>query len=310
MSRHHYTPSREHSTEQLYAKRVERVFKLWNAENGEWGSDWDLNLEAFYAFLKSERAKLSPASWRQYRAALVWYLDTSYRVLNPNVDDVIERVKAISTEDCSTASATSASKKKSISDRELDVLCEELVSRHQQLGFEPGIISTPLATMLYLVATETTGLRPSEWYQSELDVESDDRGVDTLVRHVKNGKATNGRSHGQYRTLRFKNLTQERQNVLVRHFWLVKNLPSESAAHTHYQRCKSCLTYTTHKLWPRRKRRPSLYSGRHQMSANLKQADLPLRHIAALMGHATDETATAHYGRSKSGNGRGNEFGI
>lgn len=59
------------------------------------------------------------------------------------------------------------------------------------------------------------------------------------------------------------------------------------------------------KLWPRRSRRPTLYSCRHQFAANVKLAyeDRPdaAAVVAALMGHASDDTAHHHYARKNKG---------
>ena len=59
------------------------------------------------------------------------------------------------------------------------------------------------------------------------------------------------------------------------------------------------------RLWKHRKRGPSLYSGRHQFAANAKlayhgdaSADAT---VAALMGHASDDTANKHYARRGKG---------
>ena len=61
------------------------------------------------------------------------------------------------------------------------------------------------------------------------------------------------------------------------------------------------LSTAVSKLWPTRKMKPTLYSGRHQFAANLKAAGYSRAEIAALMGHATDETAGQQYGRKKAG---------
>jgi len=45
----------------------------------------------------------------------------------------------------------------------------------------------------------------------------------------------------------------------------------------------------------------TLYTARHQFAADAKKAGLSRVEIAALMGHASPETATAHYGRRRHG---------
>jgi integrase len=63
----------------------------------------------------------------------------------------------------------------------------------------------------------------------------------------------------------------------------------------------------TRRLWPpegRRTRWPTLYSLRHQIAADAKQSGGSKAEVAALMGHASDETAGRHYGRRVSGQRR------
>ncbi|WP_076465983.1 site-specific integrase [Marinobacterium stanieri] len=221
------------------------------------------------------------------------------------------QIRAIKTDECSEATRTSANKKKSLGTDEWTELSTALLASHErhleQFGTEEG--SVPMATLCFLSATETTGMRPSEWWGTVMEMESDETepGVvlDTIVLTVKNGKASNGRANGQNRTLRLRGLTEEKKLALLRHYRSVKQLSSEADFERYQKSCTSCMTYTTSKLWPTRKRKPSLYSGRHQVSANLKKDRVPLDVLAAIMGHATDRTATEHYGRRKYG--RGNE---
>ena len=72
----------------------------------------------------------------------------------------------------------------------------------------------------------------------------------------------------------------------------------------------------TRKLFPRRHKRPTLYTARHEAialwkahyveSATTAEARMHgLAIVAALSGHASDETATVHYGRpQRSDRGR------
>ncbi len=69
----------------------------------------------------------------------------------------------------------------------------------------------------------------------------------------------------------------------------------------YYRRSARRLKIVVEKLWPSRTMWPTLYTGRHQFAANLKKAGYSRLEIAALMGHATDETAHSHYGKKKAG---------
>lgn len=55
----------------------------------------------------------------------------------------------------------------------------------------------------------------------------------------------------------------------------------------------------TQRLWPQRKVRPSLYSWRHQMGADLKASDMNSAEIAAIMGHRSIESINV-YGNRRS----------
>lgn len=299
-------PTREQKTEAEYLKRAQGRLGAYLNETDK---DWDRYKEDFVTWLESYRESISKASWRQNRAALVWYMKTL--ALD---EELASTIKEIGTFACTEPTQTSATKKKSLSEKDSDCLTEALLGSHERHMRNGGseIDSISLSTLLFLGATEITGLRPSEWWDTEIlmkgEVDSDGLEVDKLTLIVKNGKATNGRAHGSTRTLRFSSLSPEQEFTLLTHYRSVKRLQHRSSFEDYYKACKDRMTYTTRKLWPNRKKHPVLYSGRHQFSANLKKAETPLKILAALMGHGTDATATSHYGKKKFG--RGNETGV
>lgn len=299
-------PTRVEKTEEAYLKRAQGRL---NAFLDDYGLDWDLHKKEFLLWLEAYRETISKASWRQNRAALVWYMRSIAK--EPELAGVIVDIGTFA---CKEASHTSAHKKKSLSLSDTEKLSQELMEAHGRHLERGGSDTDSIAlnTLLYLAATEITGLRPSEWWCSKLympnDLDEQGNRIDKITLVVENGKATNGRSHGANRTLRFTDLSEEKRFVLLVHYRSVKGLPNKEAFDDYYKACKDRMTYTTKRLWPNRKKRPVLYSGRHQFSANLKQAHIPLKELAALMGHGTDETATSHYGKRRYG--RGNEAGV
>jgi len=75
----------------------------------------------------------------------------------------------------------------------------------------------------------------------------------------------------------------------------------------------------SNRIFQRRKRRPTLYSPRHEAAARWKSdymagtATLEQRiegaaMVAALLGHASDSTATSHYGRPQCGESGGSRY--
>jgi integrase len=64
------------------------------------------------------------------------------------------------------------------------------------------------------------------------------------------------------------------------------------------------LAILTQRLWPQRKARPSLYSFRHQMGADLKASERPDKEVAAIMGHRSTESISVYGNRALSRDSR------
>jgi integrase len=69
----------------------------------------------------------------------------------------------------------------------------------------------------------------------------------------------------------------------------------------YYMRCRKALQRACRQIWPRRESHITLYSGRHQFCANLKAVGRSRAEVAYAMGHGSEETAAAHYGKRRSG---------
>lgn len=142
----------------------------------------------------------------------------------------------------------------------------------------------------WLMSGIVTGLRPSEWRTAVLD-------GDYLV--VENGKFNESRACGRVRRLYIGGVGDQFK-------WMIEELIKGIALIGYdecYTGCRQRLYEIGKTLWPHREKRPTLYSARHQFSANAKSSGADLVSIAALMGHRSDRTATSHYGRSKHGDG-------
>lgn len=158
-----------------------------------------------------------------------------------------------------------------------------------------------LATQAWLLVGIWTGLRPCEWESAEINA------ADELL--VTNAKATEGRAHGDTRIIDLTDLTDQEKQIIDLHLMHVQQAKlnpwhkGKSGFEQFYSRCRSRLYVTTRTLWPKRKQHITLYSSRHQFAANAKFNGLSMEQIAALMGHASIQTATEHYGRRTAGNG-------
>lgn len=280
--------TRTRDTEADYHKRAVNLLERHNRETGK---DWDLHPHDLLDWLHDFRDGISAAYWRRTRAALSWYLDELGQ------SALSESVRSVSTEGCAKAKHTSAHKKKSVTDEELGQLTKYLLS--------PGASEINVATYYFFVSCLITGMRPVEWSRCALEINTDPQTntVDEIKIVIQNAKATNGRAHGKTRTLRFSSsrLTPQEIQALINHWRFTERQVAAGTFDTFQRDAGKKIQYAARKLWPRKKRRITLYSTRHQSMANGKASGLPRAVIAAMHGHATDRTCGEHYGRKQFG---------
>lgn len=273
-------PTRTQETEQDYIARATRLLERYRCASGE---TWQADPVAACEWIASQRTGWSRSTWRAYRAALVYFMEKN---------GPIEAVSVLGQSDTSPCKAkgehTSAKKMKSFSVKHLTKIVKVL-------GEGQG--KNDLLLGLWVTVNRLVGLRPIEW---ETAVITD------KVLVVQNAKSTNGRSHGETRHLLLSGLSQQDREALYLFVETLRKTVDEYGDFKKVQKACSCrLWKVTRRLWPNRSTYPTLYSTRHQFSADLKKQGRPCEEIAALFGHATDKTASEHYGRGKYGESRG-----
>ena len=235
------------------------------------------------------RPNVRPATWRQYRAALLCYFKFEQ---DPEIGQAIELLQTSSCSVClrgkNAPSRTSSSKKRQISQQELAEIVEYL---------DVHITRWSFPTAIWLQVSILTGLRPSEWLHSQLEIIAN--GEPVLV--VTNAKNTNGRSNGEVRHLLLSNLPAESMALIRTQMEIVAVVVERNLWDRWCRECRKTLYSATRALWPKRTRYPTLYTGRHQFVANAKRSGLTKIEIAALLGHASEQTAARHYGKKRSG---------
>lgn len=272
------------ATQTQYLDIARRLLTRFAAANDI--EDWSLRVfeVAPWFEAEAERRRWAKKTLWLYKAALIWFM----RLHGPiEATDALRRVSARGNP--SRGSRTSSLKNKSLPAKDMDVLNAHLESSGHRMD---------RLLAAWLRAARVTGLRPGEWAAAEL------RGN---VLMVKNAKVNKVRGHGELRTLVFSEeektasipLDEVRGFLKNLHALLEEGLTFQEV----YKKCRERMRIACKKLWPRRKRRPTLYSARHQFVADLKARGMSLETVAALMGHATNETASAHYGRKAKGEG-------
>lgn len=235
-------------------------------------------------------SSLRPRTLRLYRASLVYYIELE--LADKRIDQaafdkmktVLSNLKAGDAKDLELR--TSAKKQKHLTVKDYKVLDDALKESKNKWS---------AATRIWLKSGIITGLRPVEWRQAVYDEEEN-----RLI--IKNAKNTNGRSHGEFRSFYFDHVTPSEKNTVLQHLKISFSLSQTDIVwKQYYEGCSNLLKYTAGKAWPSRERHPTLYSARHQFSANMKASGCKPEEIATLMGHAVDDTALTTYGKKANG---------
>lgn len=260
--------STSNDTLKTYATIADRILRRFTVESGVLLIDW----------LSAQASDLAPASWRLYRAALFNYFESN------NQPNVATAIQAIPTSDATDTERTSALKFKHVPDDIWQTLCCRLKET------DAGLIATE-----WIENGILTGLRPSEWQHVRL-IET---GTDPFL-IVQNAKTTNGRSHGMYRTIHLNTDYSDTQRLkafldrlLTGDFEQIRTA-AEKALYRANEEC-----------FPSAEQHISLYSARHQFAADAKACGVTMHELAALMGHASINTASTHYGKRRLGRSGG-----
>ncbi len=233
---------------------------------------------------------LRSASVRLYRASLSYYAELEYidtKLDKESLDKIKNLLSSIKAGDTKNLELkTSSKKQKHLTIKDYN---------HLDAALKESDNKWSAATRIWLKAGIITGLRPIEWRQTVYD-ENEDKLI------IKNAKNTNGRSHGDFRTFYFEHVSSSDKRIILQHLKTAFQLGQNDIFwKNYYEGCSNLLKYTCRKIWPNRERHPTLYSARHQFSANLKASGCKPEEIATLMGHAVDDTALTTYGKKING---------
>jgi integrase len=245
-------------------------------------------------YCKEKAHSYMPNTWRYYRSSFNFYAEKEFENGNLSLDK-LKKIKLVLSQTKSgnktyIPKRTSAKKSKNLNEKDLKVLINKLKSSNSKWG---------VATMLWIQAGIIAGLRPIEW--SNVEIAYENNGGVVLI--VKNAKSTNKRSHGKYRTIDLSFLKGEEKKLIENHIKIAHRFFENNLWDDYYNGCSNLLRYTTRKIWKSREKYPTLYTSRHQFSANIKADGSTPEEVAALMGHASDETAQEHYGKKRYGSG-------
>lgn len=261
----------------------------------------------FVVWLKTILPELKPASRRQYIASSRQWLDKMKVDSQPesvditlieNLNIAIEQILKMQSSDFNDLSQqpkpwrgkTSSQKAKKLSSDNLKLLFAQSKNMRGK-WLKPAFI--------WLTVNSLVGLRPIEWRDAVL---SEHEGQINLVVH--NAKNTNGRANGDLRHINLSNLkAEELKSIRVQLKIAQSHNSSDESWKFYYDGIRKTLHRLTRKTFKNQRKYPTLYTSRHQFAANAKSVGMTKAEVAALMGHAVDDTAGSHYGKKKHGGG-------
>lgn len=295
--------TRNEKTEKAYRTRAKQAAMAASKEAGRRVSATELAQS-----LIARRPALAASSFRQNRAAVSFMLNEvalNQPALAPEVREAIALLKDVDSVERSDDGVprTSAQKQKRL-DQDLDRVCHGAMAT-----------TSPNSSALVdcLTVGSLSGARLSEWPTAKFGPSEDPDFAWQLV--LVNGKQGNGRANGETRVLRWEWLPEELVAQTKAWIFAAREAAANGSYETLVTTLEALMRRVTKQLFPRRQRRPTLSSARHAATARWKMnyvvsartsedKELGLAIVAALLGHATDETATNHYARAGEADGR------
>jgi hypothetical protein len=296
------SPTTTESTIQQYSRTYNR-FATMARERYDIAADKEVTAQQVAVLFLDGEAGWAPNTARLYRASLAYVFgkmndaagrearEMIYRVAEEpeRLAEMREEVRAERKARERNKPRTSAQKAKKLSADDRARLFNQLDQSRSKYAH---------ATKLWFMAGILTGLRPSEWPHALLT--SDDGNQAVLI--VKNAKNTNGRGHGPERTIELGMCPASDIAIITEHLKNVRKWSNEKSLEHVYNRCRKLLQLTARRLWSRRRKYPTLYTSRHIFAADAKVVHGRVA-VAALMGHASIDTAFSHYGKRHNGTG-------
>ncbi len=288
-------PTKAKGTLTLYMKDAESSRRRYRREMGI-PVGVDIDNRSWVGWMIQWRYKIMSSTWRRGKSACIYFLENQLATkgYDYKTQMALELIRPVLSDVCLTESATNrvggSHKLKKLTIPDFNALNDLLQGQFSHLLWSNDLRRWLLAGML-------TGLRPIEWGRAKL-VEKEG---ETPYLVVINAKQTNDRAHGVNRTIHLSNMKEEFLNVVSIHLQRA-NAFFETDTYGEFQKgCVDLLKKCNDTLWPKRKKRITLYSARHQFSADAKSSGLLPVEVAALMGHGIDSTAAQHYAKSRSG---------
>lgn len=287
-------PTRLSKTDQSYAIKARNLCSQAARSHG-YDSPHSVPLTLVAEYVIRRKPTYSRNTWKQYKNALRRHAENVIELQDEKVvaEEALAAIRLLNeetSEGCMKAGTrTSALKQKTFKKADFDKVIAYLAEHVGKHRFARALT-------LWLKASRLTGLRPSEWENADLTTMYS---APALI--IRNAKATNGRANGTERTLILDLLTKEELETIQDMIEMIEGYSTEMPFARLQELLGKYMMRSTRKCFGKRKKYPTLYSNRHQFSADAKMSGHTKSEVAALLGQASDETAGRHYARKASG---------
>lgn len=276
------SPTKTKETITAYNKKAVRLLSQYEDETG---NEWKEDPVKAVRHIAAKRPNWSKSTWRIYRSALLHFMSEN------GPAEACQVLRKATQGPCKKkGKGTSGMKTKHFKS-------EDILKVVEHLAPEDAKYDTLLRA--WLKAGVLTGMRPAEWESARMESPT------MLI--CRGAKTTNGRGVAKWRKMDMEGATERERRDIQEFISLLQDRLQVMDFTQIYTGCRKRLHDICRQIpeWKRRKRFPTLTSLRHQKIANMKASGVSLEGIAATVGHASDRTATEHYGRKSMGEGGG-----
>lgn len=243
----------------------------------------------------------SKSTWRYIKSALIYAWEEQG---GDECAAAIQLLAHQSQSEClKTSLRTSGRRAKAFSDTDLHEVLRGIRTTRSQYA---PVLST------WVLLGNQVGIRPHEWGMASVirtapasigDLHFEGQDGDVPYLRIRNAKATNGRTHGEFRHLNLSGLAPALVESIERFAQMMGSIVEAGSYRRTYESCSRLLRRVNSEIHKNDSERwIQLYSPRHRFSS-LAKLHLTQEETAALLGHATTRTAEKHYGKRRSASG-------
>ncbi|MFL9611124.1 hypothetical protein ACKF11_13645 [Methylobacillus sp. Pita2] len=236
---------------------------------------------------RMRRGLISASTYRSYKASII----CAFEELMGGDDETADAVEYLKDIEYSpnvrpTIKRASARKSKKITFDDMVKLCNWLYAHKGKFN---------VLSALWIFSNYHLGMRPCECESATLVEHEGVRAV-----RILNAKNTNGRSHGEFRHVPIGHLDEYTRESITAFLNLLAIEMEQLSFSDIKERCRFTIYRASRLCFSRRHNGISLYTMRHQFSANAK-ATLSLQETGALMGHKIADTSKINYAHARAG---------